>query len=297
MAEVMNDIDELKKKISNLEAQLENSQRDYYSLVEKTNQNLKDLFDNSNDLITIFKVTGEIRFANEAVKKKLAYTEEEITELKFLEVVHEDYRRGALQNILKITAGSRFEKFDTVLISKTGKNIYVTGKLTSVFENGEPVEYRCVFYDITERIRAESAQSLYYQIANITITENDLEQLYNNIYFQLNQMLRVRNFQICLKEGKSYRQIFCINELSEEHEFTMDLDQVLMDYTNERDRSLIVYEDGIEKIGQQKGIKFKDPIPKIWLGVTIGTSTERGVMSIFSSLCCLSIARLIFKFS
>ena len=109
MAEVMNDIDELKKKINNLEAQLENSQRDYYSLVEKTNQNLKDLFDNSNDLITIFKVTGEIRFANEAVKKKLAYTEEEITELKFLEVVHEDYRRGALQNILKITAGSRFE--------------------------------------------------------------------------------------------------------------------------------------------------------------------------------------------
>ena len=123
---------------------------------------------------------------------------------------------------------------------------------------------------------------LYYQIANITITENDLEQLYNNIYFQLNQMLRVRNFQICLKEGKSYRQIFCINELSEEHEFTMDLDHVLMDYTNERDRSLIVYEDGIEKIGQQKGIKFKDPIPKIWLGVTIGTSTEKGVMSICS---------------
>lgn len=282
MAEVINDIDELKKKISNLQAQLENSQRDYYSLVDKTNQNLKDLFDNSNDLITIFKVTGEIRFANEAVKKKLGYTEEEITDLKFLEVVHEDYRRGALQNILKITAGSRFEKFDTVLISKTGKNIYVTGKLTSVFENDEPVEYRCVFYDITERIRAESAQSLYYQIANITITENDLEQLYSNIYFQLNQMLRVRNFQIRLKSGSGYRQVFCINELSEEHDFVFDVDHTLMDYTLERDRSLIVYEDGIEKIAQQKGIKFTDPIPKIWLGVTISTATEKGVMSVCS---------------
>ena len=184
MAEVENDIDELKKKIANLQGQLDNTQRDYYTLVEKTNQNLKDLFDNSNDLITIFRKTGEIRFANEAVKNKLSYTEDEITDLKFLEVVHPDYRRGALQNILKITAGSRFERFETVLISKTGKNIYVTGKLTSVFENDEPVEYRCVFYDITERIRAESAQSLYYQIANITITENDLEQLYKNIYLQ-----------------------------------------------------------------------------------------------------------------
>ncbi|MEO9481978.1 MAG: PAS domain S-box protein [Ekhidna sp.] len=282
MAEVENDIDELKKKNANLQAQLDNTQRDYYTLVEKTNQNLKDLFDNSNDLITIFRKTGEIRFANEAVKNKLTYTEDEITDLKFLEVVHPDYRRGTLQNILKITAGSRFERFETVLISKTGKNIYVTGKLTSVFENGEPVEYRCVFYDITERIRAESAQSLYYQIANITITENDLEQLYKNIYSQLNQMLKVQNFHIALKEGKDYRKIFNINEKAETSNFAFDVDHELMEYTVQRDRSLIVYSDGIEKISQQIGVEFQDPIPKIWLGVIIRTASEMGVMSICS---------------
>ena len=55
MAEVENDIDKLKRKIAKLEAKLDNTQRDYYTLVEKTNQNLKDLFDNSNDLIIIFK--------------------------------------------------------------------------------------------------------------------------------------------------------------------------------------------------------------------------------------------------
>ncbi|WP_089357060.1 PAS domain S-box protein [Ekhidna lutea] len=282
MAEVENDINQLKKKIANLEAQLDNTQRDYYTLVEKTNQNLKDLFDNSNDLIIIFKRTGEIRFANEAVKKKLGYDEDEITSMKFLEAVHHEYQRGTLQNILKITAGSRFERFETVLISRSGKNIYVTGKMTSVFENDEPVEYRCVFYDITERIRAESAQSLYYQIANITITENDLEQLYKNIYHQLNQMLKVQNFHISLQEGKKYQQIFFINEKADAHDFTLDVDRSLMDYTLQRDRSLIIYQDGIEKISQQEGIDFKDPIPKIWLGIIIRTATDTGVMSICS---------------
>ena len=282
MAEVENDIDKLKKKIANLEAKLDNTQRDYYTLVEKTNQNLKDLFDNSNDLIIIFKRTGEIRFANEAVKKKLGYTEEEITNMKFLEAVHHEYQRGTLQNILKITAGSRFERFETVLTSRSGKNIYVTGKMTSVYENDEPVEYRCVFYDITERIRAESAQSLYYQIANITITENDLEQLYKNIYHQLNQMLKVQNFHISLKEGKQYREVFCINEKTDSEDLIYDVDHALMDYTVERDRSLIIYTDGIEKISQQTGTNFKDPIPKIWLGVIIRTASEMGVMSIYS---------------
>lgn len=282
MAEVEKDIRALTQEIADLRSKLDRSQQDYDSLIDKTNQNLKDLFDNSNDLITIFKTTGEIRFANEAVKNKLGHNEEEIINLKFLEVVHPDHRRSALQNILKITAGSRFEKFETVLISKSGKNIYVTGKLTSIFENDEPAEYRCVFYDISERIRAESAQSLYYQIANITITENDLTQLYNNVYEQLNQMLKVKNFNISLLKGKKYQEIFCINEKKEEYEFTNDVEHALMSYTFDRDRSLIVYQDGIHKMSEQSGVTFEDPIPKIWLGVTLKTPTEKGVMSICS---------------
>jgi len=282
MSKTAPDIDALKGKVSMLEAQLDNAQKDYYSLVDKTNQNLKDLFDNSNDLITIFKASGELRFANEAVKRRLAYAEEEIMDLKFVEIIHEDYRKGALENLLKVTAGSRYEKFDTVLVSKTGKSIYVNGKLTSVFENDEPVEYRCIFYDITERIRAESAQSLYYQIANITITENDLKQLYANIYEQLNQILKVRNFQINLKESDGYKQLFFVNELSEEHDFVFDVEHQLMDCAIEREKPLIIYEDGIKKIAGQKDIHFRDPIPKIWLSVLVSTHSERGVMSICS---------------
>ncbi|MEM6735851.1 MAG: PAS domain S-box protein [Bacteroidota bacterium] len=277
-----NTIEVLKNKIASLEIELENAQREHHALIDKTNQSLKYLFDNSNDLIIIFKVTGEIRFANDVIKKKLSYSEEEITDLKFLDLVHQDYRKGSLQNILKITAGSKFEKFETILISKTGKNIYVTGKMTSVFENEEPAEYRCVFYDITERIRAESAQSLYYQIANITMTESDLEQLYQNIYFQLNQMLRVKNFQINLRERNKYKRIFCINEKLEDQQLSFDVDNILMDYAFERGRSLIIYEDGIEKIGLQKGIEFKDPIPKIWLGVIITRANESGIVSVCS---------------
>ncbi len=273
----------LKQEIEYLKKKLIQSEEDYNSLIEKTNQNLKDLFDNSNDLITIFKPTGDIRFANDVVKNKLGYTDREILELKFLEVVHEDYRKSTLQSILKITAGSRMERFETVLISKTGKNIYVTGKLTSTFENNEPAEYRCVFYDISERIRAESAQSLYYQIANITITENDLEHLYRSIFDQLSQMLTVKNFSICMKRKGSYQAIFKINEKEETMDLTEDLDHTLMEYTFDRKRSLIIYEDGIKKIQSQVQKTFEDPIPKIWLGVIIYLDARpQGIMSVCS---------------
>ena len=95
-------------------------------------------------------------------------------------------------------------------------------------------------------------------------------------------MLKVHNFHISLKDGKKYRQVFCINEKSEDKQITYDVDHALMDYTVQRDRSLIIYKDGIEKISQQTGVAFKDPIPKIWLGVIIRTASEMGVMSIYS---------------
>ena len=280
MSKSTSNINTLKNKISELEAQLSNAQRDCHSLIDKTNQNLKDFFDISNDLIIIFKVTGEIRFVNEAVKKRLAYTEKEITDLKFSEMVHEDYRKDVLQVIPKITEGSRYEEFDTVLISKTGKNIYVAGKLTSIFEDDELVECCCFFYDITERIRTENVQSLYYQIANISITDDELEKFYANIYGQLSQMLRVRNFQINLQKSSGFKQVFFANEFADDHNFSFDVDHHLMDYAFERGRSLIIYEDGIKKIADQKSIQFKDPIPKIWLGVVISTPSEKGVISI-----------------
>ncbi|MEM6829475.1 MAG: response regulator, partial [Bacteroidota bacterium] len=62
-----------------------------------------------------------------------------------------------------------------------------------------------------------------------------------------------------------------------------DLDHALMEYTFDRKRSLIIYEDGIKKIESQASKAFKDPIPKIWLGVIIYLdSRPQGIMSVCS---------------
>lgn len=275
----------LQEQIKKLQGELDQAQREYYGLVEKTNHHLKELFDSSNDLIQIFKPNGEFRFVNEAWRNKLGYLEDEIFDLKFVEVVHPDHRKSTLQNLLKITAGSRLERFETVLKSKYGKNIYVIGKLTCVFENDEPTEFRGVFFDITERFRAERAQSLYYKIANITLSQNRLEDFYGRIFTELNEILKVRNFSIALREGKSYHYAYWINE----HENTTgailkkDVEKLLADYTFERGKPMIIFSDGIEKIAKQKRIKLLDPLPNIWLGVPIYLDHNPiGVLSVFS---------------
>jgi PAS domain S-box-containing protein len=280
------DIKLLQEELTTLKEKLRRSYRDYYGLIQKTNRDLKDIFDASNDLISIFKPTGEFRFVNDAWKNKLGYTEDDVFDLKFVDVVHPDHKKETLESLLKITAGGSIERFQTTLLTKNGKNVYVNGRLTCVFEDDRPVEYRAVFFDITERIRVESSQALYYKIANLSITSANLDTLYNNIYDQLNRMLKVGNFSIAFKTvgKKSFDFAFWKNERQND-ELTRDVENLLANYTLERGTPSMIYEDGIIKIAEHKKIKLNDPLPKIWLGVIINIEGKpAGVLSVFSYL-------------
>lgn len=278
------DINLLQEEVNELKEKLRRTYKDYYNLVEKTNNDLKSIFDTSNDLISIFKPSGAFQFVNEAWKTKLGYNDDDVFDLRFVDVVHPDHQKDALESLMKITAGSGLERFQTTLVSKHGKSIYVNGKLTCVFEDERPVEYRCVFFDITERIRAESAQALYYKITNLTITSANIQTLYQNIHNQLSQILKVRNFSIAFRKplSKEFDYAFWINE-KQEQELSRDVETMLGNYTMERGSPSMIYEDGIRKIAEQKKLQILDPLPKIWLGVIVKIEGQpSGVLSVFS---------------
>ncbi len=281
---VERDMEAMKEEIKALQERLESSQQQYHDQLEKENFHLKELFDSSNELIQIFSPTGEFQFVNEAWRNKLGYRENELAQLKFVDVIHPDHQKSTLENLLRTSAGSRLERFETVLKTKTGKNIYVIGKLTAIFKDDNPIEFRCVFFDITERFRAERAQSLYYKIANITISKYSQSDFYEKIYLELNEILKVKNFSICLKKGAVYESIYRISEDENRPQTEIDkLERLLADYTFERGKPMIIYGDGISKIATQKRINLSNEPPNIWLGVLIHLhKTPIGVLSIES---------------
>ncbi|MEQ8239728.1 MAG: PAS domain S-box protein [Cyclobacteriaceae bacterium] len=275
------DIHELQAEITQLKAKLEKAQNE----IKRDNKHIRELFNSSNDLIQIFKPNGSFEFVNESWYKKLGYRYDEIGNLKFVDVIHPDHQRITLQTLVKLSAGNEIEKFETVLLTKYGKNIYVTGNLTCVFDGDEAVEFRCIFFDITERFRAERAQTLYYKIASITLRQLSLKDLYEKIHFELNDILKIRNFSVAFNDGEKYDYAFWINELEESgrETLTKDINELLSNYTFERGKPLIVYNDGIAKIARQKKVILQDEFPAIWLGVLIKLEGKpSGVMSVYS---------------
>jgi PAS domain S-box-containing protein len=279
MTVVKENIENLKSKILKLEDQVKKKNEDFQDLLIKTNAQLHNLFNSSNDLIQIITPDGSIKFVNQTWKYKLGYYEKEVKSLKFVDLIHPDHRKDSLEKILRITAGSESEKLETILIGKYGKNIYVSGFISCVFEDDEPIEYRCIFYDVTERARAESAQSLYYKIAHYTHQDVDLEQLYQQIFNELSSHLQVRNFSIAIRNGTSFSFPFRININSES---PTEIDISLSAYTIERNKPLIVYQDGIRKLTNQDNHPSNENLPRIWLGVPFEVDGRRGVMMMYS---------------
>ncbi|NNF21875.1 MAG: PAS domain S-box protein [Saprospiraceae bacterium] len=277
------EVDSLRKELKSHKEKLQNSEDEYFELVEKTNLHLRELFNNSNDLVQISKPSGEFKFVNKTWRDKLLYTQQEIKKLKLVDVIHPDYRKKTLERLMEITAGSNEERFDTVLISKLGKNIYVNGRISCVFDGEQPVEYRSIFYDISDRIRAESAQSLYYKIANLTTHQHNIDRLYKEVYHEISRHLKVRNFTVSLKDYHDKLTFpYRINEYNERHQ-NKRTEILLTEYTIERGRPLIIYREGIEKIANEKKIRLRGELPRIWLGVPIQTNDKpNGVISIYS---------------
>lgn len=256
--------------------------------LERTNNQLTELFDNSYDLIQIFDEQGNFQFVNVAWKEKLGYTESDLKDLQLKDIIIPEYWEQAKTNLEKVKNGEKIDRFEIAFLNKQGKNVFVSGRINCSVDKKGHVQYRAIFFDITERIRAEKAQSLYYKIANLTIEGTNLENLYTSIYQSLNEILKIKNFTVALKAGiKKGRVTFpCyINEFEDENELNAqtEISKLLADYTFERKKPLIIYQDGIKKIAQLKKLKLKGALPKIWLGVQINISNHPiGVISIHS---------------
>lgn len=255
--------------------------------LRRSSDQLKELFDNANDLIQIFSLDGQLQFVNKIWKEKLGYEGDEIHELKFNDIVHPDYVSKTTIALDLILEGKNVDKFDTVFISKSGKEIYLTGGVNCSFKDGKPLEFKGIFHDITERIRAEKSQALYYKIANMAIHSSNIEILFANIHNELGNIIEAKNFYVALvdQENKKLNFAYFIDENAPvlENQFERKLGNGITEYAMGSNKPLFLYEKDIINLEYHGKIVIEGEVPKIWLGVPLRIANR--VIGIISLQC------------
>jgi len=109
----------------------------------------RDLFENATDLIQSVDPDGRIQYVNNAWRRTLDYTEEEVAELRLEDIIHPAHLAAYMDRFHRAMAGKEVERIHTVFVGKKGNSVHVEGTTNVRMVDGGPVASRSIFTDIT----------------------------------------------------------------------------------------------------------------------------------------------------
>ena len=125
--------------------------------LRESEDRLRDLFEQMNDLVQIVSPEGKLLFVNRAWRETLGYAEDEIPALNIFQLVSPDCREHCGAIFQRLMQGEDVGVVEVQFVSKTGQKLDLTGHVNVRFEKGVPVSTRGIFRDETKRKAAETA--------------------------------------------------------------------------------------------------------------------------------------------
>jgi PAS domain S-box-containing protein len=113
------------------------------------------LFESASDLIQSCNIEGKFVYVNKAWRDALGYSEKEVSNLNFQDIIHPDYLAHCTQTFRRVMSGETVNNIETAFVAKDGKLIQVEGNVNPVRKEEKVVATRAIFRDITERKEAE----------------------------------------------------------------------------------------------------------------------------------------------
>jgi len=118
-------------------------------LLEQSEEQYRDLFENATDLIQSVDSEGKILFVNNSWKEALGYTDEEIKKINIFDIISPEKKAHCLEVFGKIFKGEKFDNIEVGFITKEGKEIIAEGNISVKYEDGKPKSTRGIFRNVT----------------------------------------------------------------------------------------------------------------------------------------------------
>ncbi|MBD2189736.1 PAS domain S-box protein [Pseudanabaena mucicola] len=160
------DITNLKQtelELAFLNNQLEERVQERTAQLLAQEEQLRDFFDNANDLIQSVRLAdGSFEYVNQSWLKTLGYQQDDIKDLNIFDILHPNCQEHCRQLMaqMMINAASTLDQIELTLITKTKQIIIVEGNVncrTELDSNHQlqPVATRAILRDITARKQIE----------------------------------------------------------------------------------------------------------------------------------------------
>lgn len=115
------------------------------------------LFANAIDMIHIVDPSFRIIEVNDTELHTLGYKREELLGAPLQQLIHPDYREVTAARMAVVREGEPVAKYETVFVTKDGRQLQVLANVIPIMEDGELVCAQAVVHDVTQLRTAEKA--------------------------------------------------------------------------------------------------------------------------------------------
>ncbi len=129
----------------------------FEAALRESEERYRDLFDNASDMIQSVGPDGRFLYTNNAWRKALGYTDEDLAKMTLFDVMAPSCRETCIDRFKEVMSGRQMEGVEATFIAKDGTEVAVEGSVNCSFRDGRPVVTRGFFRNVTERKRAEEA--------------------------------------------------------------------------------------------------------------------------------------------
>ncbi|MDO9037021.1 MAG: PAS domain S-box protein [Lutibacter sp.] len=134
--------------------------------LKESEERYKLLFETTSDLIQTMTPEGKILFVNKAWREKLGYTEENLINLKLVDIIQHDLFSKCDVTFQKALEGQRTDNLEIRLIKRDGEIIDVEGNVFCSLKEGMPSTVACFLRDVTEQKKAEGQLKFHANLLN-----------------------------------------------------------------------------------------------------------------------------------
>ena len=233
---------------------------------KRLEEDAKHLFNYSIDLICIGEASGYFRRINPAFERTLGFSEKELLDQLFVNLVHPDDIASTLQELEKLSRGITTVNFESRWRCKDDGYKWLSW-------NAQPKEdgtFYAVAHDITGQKSTAKAQLAVYEIADAASSAHTLDDLYRAVHDIVGKVMPVHNFYIAV-----------LDETEKQISFPYFVDQYdapplpsmphngLTEYVMRTGRSLLCDREKETELAHAGEVDLIGPAAFIWLGVPL----------------------------
>lgn len=145
------------EEVRRLNRDLEATVRTRTAELQQREEQLRDIFDGTSDLIQSVDAEGRLQLTNRAWRETLGYTATDLEGLGLLDVIHPDARAHYTEFHRRLVAGETPGVLETVMVAKDGRLRHVEGSVSIKRHDGTPAAMRAILRDVTARKAADRA--------------------------------------------------------------------------------------------------------------------------------------------